>query len=104
MFDSQETNETTRPYRERGEPAPPPVTRRQRGGCYRRGAITALILLLLVVFGVGMFAGWEVGRGNAAAPVPNTGLLQPGKSTTVTVRALTGTTLETVREAVVVRR
>ena len=103
MFDSQETNEITSPSRERGEPAPPPGTRKQQGGCYRRGAITALILLLLVVFGVGMFAGWEVARGNVAVPSSNTGLLQPGKSTTVTVPALTGTTLEMVREAVVAK-
>jgi S1-C subfamily serine protease len=39
-----------------------------------------------------MYAGWEVGKGNAAAP-----------AFTPTVPALTGTTLETVREAVIAK-
>jgi S1-C subfamily serine protease len=42
-----------------------------------------------------MVAGWEIGRTNAISPASNTGLSQPA-----TVPALTGTTLEQVREAV----
>lgn len=103
MFDPQETNEPARPYQGRREPVPPPGTQKWRGGCFRTGAIAALTLLLVVFFGVGMVAGWAVGRRNAVAPASNTGLLQPGKSTAATVPASTGTTLDMVREAVVAK-
>src|SRR5947208_14849180 len=88
MFYPQGTNEPTIPDRGQREPAPPPVMQRRRGGCFRPALLT---LLLLVVLGVGMVAGWEIGRTNAVSPASNTGLPQP---------ALTGTTLERVREAV----
>lgn len=86
MFYSQEINEPTIPYQERREPIPPLATWRQRSGCFRTGVITALILSLVVLFGIGMLAGWAVGRSNAA-----------------TVPAVTGTTLEAMREAVVTK-
>src|SRR6266446_7290054 len=92
MFYPQGTNEPTIPERGQREPAPPPVMQRRRGGCFRPALLT---LLLLVVLGVGMLAGWEIGRTNAISPASNTGLPQPA-----TVPALTGTTLEQVREAV----
>src|SRR5258708_36580352 len=87
MFYPQETNEPTIPDQGQREPAPPPVMQRRRGGCFRPALLT---LLLLVVLGVGMVAGWEIGRTNAVSPASNTGLPQP---------ALTGTTLERVRGA-----
>ncbi len=89
MFDSQEMNRPTIPYL---EPGPPPVTRGRRGDRFRTGAIVALTLVLLLVFGVGLFAGWEFGRNGSSALQPNTVQLPP----------LTGTTLDKVREAVVV--
>jgi S1-C subfamily serine protease len=97
MFYSQETNEPTIPEQGRREPIPFPVMRRRRAGCFRTGATTALALLLVAVFGVGTVAGWAAGRNNAGAPASNTGL--PGKS----LAATTGTTLDTVREAVVAK-
>ena len=92
MFDSQEMNQQTIPYQEPREPAPPPVPPRRRGGDLRTGAIIGLILVLVVVFGVGLFAGWEFGR-NGSTLAPSAGQLPP----------LSGTTLDKVREAVVVK-
>ena len=92
MFDSQEMNQQTIPYQEPREPAPPPVPPRRRGGGLRTGAIIGLILVLVVVFGVGLFAGWEFGR-NGSTLAPSAGQLPP----------LSGTTLDKVREAVVVK-
>jgi hypothetical protein len=36
------------------------------GGRLRTGAIVALTLLLALVFGTGLFAGWEFGRGSGS--------------------------------------
>jgi len=58
----------------------------------RTGAIIGLILVLVVVFGVGLFAGWEFGR-NGSTLAPSAGQLPP----------LSGITLDKVREAVVVK-
>jgi len=85
-------NQQTIPYQEPREPAPPPVPPRRRGGDLRTGAIIGLILVLVVVFGVGLFAGWEFGR-NGSTLAPSAGQLPP----------LSGTTLDKVREAVVVK-
>lgn len=97
MFDSQETNQPTIPYQGQPEPVPPPVTRR-RGGL-RTGAIIALTLVLALVFGIGLFAGWEFGRNATSA----SGSLQSGKAPAATVPALTGKTLDAVREAVIAK-
>ncbi len=86
MFDFQETNQPTLPYQRPREPAPSPVKR--RGGGFRTGAIMALTLLLAIVFGVGLFSGWQ---------------LRSGKGPAATVPVLTGTNLDKVREAVVVK-
>jgi S1-C subfamily serine protease len=86
MFDFQETNQPTLPYQRPREPAPSPV--RRRVGCFRMGAITALTLLLAIVFGVGLFSGWQ---------------LRSGIGPAATVPVLTGTNLDKVREAVVVK-
>jgi S1-C subfamily serine protease len=91
MFYPQETNEPTIPDQGQRGPAPPPVMQRRRGGCFRPALLT---LLLLVVLGVGMVAGWGIGRTNAVSP----SLSQPAA-----VPASTGTTLEQVREAVAAR-
>src|SRR6266436_5922541 len=92
MFYPQETNEPTIPDQGHREPAPPSAMQRLRGGCFRPALWT---LLLLVVLGVGMVVGWGIGRTNAVGPASNPGLSQPA-----TVPALTGTTLEQVREVV----
>ncbi|HBE27731.1 MAG TPA: peptidase S1, partial [Ktedonobacter sp.] len=77
--------------------------RRPRNGL-RTGAILALALLLALVFGTGLFAGWQFGHGSAAVADPsNTGQLQPGTRAAATVPALSGNNIETVREAVIAK-
>ena len=85
-------------------PTPTPTARPSRG--LRTGAILALTMLLAVVFGVGLFAGWQFGRtGTISSPTSsnssNTALQQGNTSSTVP--ALTGNNLEAVREAVVAK-
>ena len=63
----------------------------------------ALTLLLAVVFGVGLFAGWQLSRTSTAAHAPATNVLQPGTGPLATVPPLTGNNLDTVREAVIAR-
>ena len=85
----------------RQPPQQPP--RRPRNGL-RTGAILALALLLALVFGTGLFAGWQFGHGSAAVADPsNTGQLQPGTRAAATVPALSGNNIETVREAVIAK-
>jgi S1-C subfamily serine protease len=86
-------------------PGPPPSNRRSSGGL-RTGAIIVLTLVLAIVFGTGLFAGWEYSRGTTSTPAANgssTGVLEPGTSPTKTVPALTGNNIETVREAVIAK-
>src|SRR5437588_1935273 len=76
-----------------------PTPRRRVGGL-RTGAIIALTLLLALVFGTGLFAGWEYGRGTA---VIATAGLQTSSNPQVVVPTLTGTDIEKVREAVIAK-
>src|SRR5207302_768308 len=46
---------------------PPPTNPRRGGGAFRRGPLIALTLLLALIFGVGLFAGWQFSRTSAAA-------------------------------------
>jgi len=55
--------------------------------------------MLAIVFGTGLFAGWQFGAGSRA----NTGVLQPGIPSGPTLPALKGENLEAVREAVVAK-
>src|SRR5713226_4331582 len=51
------------------DPHLPPVNPRRSGSRVRTGAIIALTLVLVLVFGVGLFAGWQFGRsGTSTAP------------------------------------
>jgi S1-C subfamily serine protease len=124
MFYANSNDESTSPYQpvqqpyqptqpeqsqafNQQQPAPPtqpPTSSRppQRGRGLRTGAILALAAALLVVLGVGLFAGWEFGRGSTAtADGPNTGTLQQGTNPQATVPALSNNNIEAVREAVV---
>src|SRR5438132_14415448 len=86
-------------------PGPPPSNGRSSGGL-RTGAIIVLTLVLAIVFGTGLFAGWEYSRGTTSTPSANgssTGVLEPGTSPTTTVPALTGNNIEAVREAVIAK-
>ncbi|MEO8956714.1 MAG: hypothetical protein ABI396_18575, partial [Ktedonobacteraceae bacterium] len=49
---------------------------RRTSGGVRAGAIFLLTLLLAVVFGVGLFSGWQYGRSGSVATAPTTGQLQ----------------------------
>ena len=63
------------------------------------GAMLALALVLAVVFGTGLFAGWQFGTGSGA----DTGVLQPGIHSGSTAASLNGENLEEVRQAVVAK-
>jgi len=86
-------------------PSPPPtspVPSRRRSGGLRTGAIIALTLVLLIVFGVGLFAGWQFGRSGSTLN-SNVGQLQPGSGGVAIVPPLTGKNQDTVREAVIAK-
>jgi S1-C subfamily serine protease len=61
--------------------------------------------VLAVVFGTGLFAGWQFGHGSTATVAPNSNSnssgLQSGPNPQATVPALNGNNTQTVREAVV---
>jgi S1-C subfamily serine protease len=85
-------------------PTPPPVYPRRSSGM-RTGAILTLSCVLLVVLGVGLFAGWQFGRtstspGGASSSVAT---LQPGTGPQSTVPPLTGNNEQAVREAVIAK-
>src|SRR3989441_9376165 len=87
-----------------GQMQTPPVNPRPSTGV-RTGAIIALSFVLLVVLGVGLFAGWQFGRtgtstGGASS---NVATLQPGTGPQSTVPALTGNNEQAVREAVIAK-
>ncbi len=83
-------------------PASPfPPARRSSG--LRTGAIIALTVVLLLVFGVGLFAGWQFGRTSTGTLTPNVGQLQAGTNPAPTVPALTGNNQDAVREAVIAK-
>lgn len=85
-------------------PVAPTPTRRQRSGGMRTGAIFLLALVLAVVFGTGLFAGWEFGHSSVTVTPPApTSTLQPGNAPTAPVPTLTGNNADAVREAVVAK-
>ena len=80
----------------------PPVARGGRG--LRTGAIIALTALLAVIFGVGLFAGWQFGRSSVATfPSSGASALQPGNTPVGTIPTLTANNIEAVREAVIAK-
>src|SRR5690348_588998 len=64
------------------QPEPVPPTRPASNGRsgLRTGAIIALALVLALVFGTGLFAGWQFGRTSTASPSSSSPVatLQPG--------------------------
>ena len=77
---------------------PPENPRRSNG--VRTGAIVALSVVLLLVLGVGLFAGWQFGRTSTSAGAAT---LQPGTGTQSTVPSQTGNNEQAVREAVLAK-
>jgi S1-C subfamily serine protease len=74
----------------------PPVTPR-RPHAMHTGAIVALSLVLLLVLGVGVFAGWQFGR---TSTTTGGATLQPGIGPQSAVPALNSNDEQAVREAV----
>src|SRR6266487_2088673 len=85
-------------------PTTPPVNPRRSNGM-RSGAIFALTLVLLLVLGVGLFAGWQFGRTSTSTggASSNVTTLQPGTGPQSTVPPLTGNNEQAVREAVIAK-
>src|SRR6266568_436576 len=72
---------------------PPVNPRRSNGG------LIAMSLVLMLVLGVGLFAGWQFGHTSTS----NGGVLQSGTGQQSTVPALTGNNIQAVREAVIAK-
>ncbi|MGH2506029.1 MAG: S1C family serine protease, partial [Ktedonobacteraceae bacterium] len=77
----------------------PGVPARPRRSGLRTGALFALFALLLVVFGTGLFAGWQFGHTGSLIGSPSS--FQPGNNAPVSIPPLTGTNVDTVREVVI---
>lgn len=82
-----------------GEGSPPSPGRRPESGL-RTGAIIALSVVILIVFGVGLFAGWQFGQ-NSGAVAQKSPSFQQGTNAQATIPALSGNNEQSVREAVV---
>ncbi|MGH2494600.1 MAG: S1C family serine protease [Ktedonobacteraceae bacterium] len=101
-------NYNTAPGQLQPEPddhVPPPTrtTSTGRSG-WRTGAIISLVIVIALVFGTGLFAGWQFGRtSNSSSPNGNVATLQPGNTPVVTVPPQTGNNLQAVREAVIAK-
>lgn len=67
----------------------------------RTGALLGLSLVLILVFGTGIFAGWQFGRSGAASSSVNNNAFQPGSKSTVAVPQPNGSNADQVREAVI---
>ena len=119
MQDPYVDNQTSLPYQDRsaqyqgpapyqvapgqmqGPPPTPPDYPRHSNGGVRTGAIIAVALIIVVVLGIGIFAGWQFARSSGTGA--STGLLQPGTNPVVTVPPLTSNNVQTVREAVIAK-
>src|SRR2546423_1967013 len=94
MHNVHENDMFTQPDQYSAAP-PPSVEPRQPRSGLRTGAILLLALMIAIVFGIGLFAGWQFGTGSRA----NTGVLQPGIPSGPTLPALKWENLDAVREA-----
>jgi S1-C subfamily serine protease len=79
----------------------PTPKRRSRG--LRTGAIIALTIVILVVFGVGLFAGWQFGQSSTFIANKAESLQQGTSSQTTTIPALTSNNIQAVQEAVIAK-
>jgi S1-C subfamily serine protease len=77
----------------------PPTNPRRSNGA-RTGAIVALSVVLLLVLGVGLFAGWQFGRTSTSA---SGATHEAGTGTQSTVPSQTGNNEQAVREAVLAK-
>jgi len=98
-------NYNTAPGQFQPGPMPPARTGSSGRSGLRTGAIIALALVLALVFGTGLFAGWQFGRTSSAGNPGSSAVatLQPGNTSNVTVPQLNGNNIEAVREAVIAK-
>jgi len=111
MQDLYVENQTPLPHQVPTEPAPtsyqnapgpmPPVSPRRSRSRVRTGSMIALTLLLAVVLGVGMFAGWQFSR--TGSTDTTTAVSQSGTGSATTAPSLTSNNIEAVREAVIAK-
>ena len=97
MQNTHENDVLTQSNQQPAASSPPPMVPQRPRSRLRTGAIVALALVLAVVFGTGLFAGWQFGTRSGA----NTGALQPATNSGSAIPPLNGENLEAVREAVV---
>src|SRR3989442_14798407 len=72
-------------------PSPPPLPPRKRRRRGLAGAILLLTLVLALIFGMGLFSGWEYAHTSSSA------------STTTTVTTSSGTSLQAQQEAAIAK-
>lgn len=83
------------------QPVPPVQSQQKRSGL-RTGAILALTLVIVLVFGVGLFAGWQFGHGTSSSVVADhSSTFQQGSNAQATIPPLSSNNIEAVREAVI---
>ncbi len=97
MQNTHENEVLTQPNQQAAASSPPSMAPPRPRSRLRTGAIVALALVLAVVFGTGLLAGWQFGTRSGA----NTGVLQPATNSGSAIPPLNGENLEAVREAVV---
>jgi S1-C subfamily serine protease len=100
MHDLQEQSSVIQPGPAAQRPATGFMLPKPPAPRLRTGAMIALTLLLALVFGIGLFAGWVYGTRS-----PGTASLAPGSSPTAPVPPVTGSgsSLDAVREAVIAK-
>ena len=74
-----------------GPPSPPPIPPRKRRRRGPAGAILLLTLVLALIFGTGLFSGWEYAHASSSA------------STTSTATTSSGTSLQAQQEAAIAK-
>jgi S1-C subfamily serine protease len=99
MRNPNENNVFTQPNHYPVPSAPTTAEPKHPGRRLHTGAILALALVLAVVFGTGLFAGWQFASRNGT----NTGVLQSGTNSEPAIPPVNGENQEAVREAVIAK-
>lgn len=77
-------------------PPEPMVSAAPRKRPRRAGAIIILILVIALIFGVGLFSGWQFARSNSASTTTNA-------AATTSVSSSAGTTLQALQESAIAK-
>jgi S1-C subfamily serine protease len=99
MQNTHENEVLTQPNQQPAASSPPSMAPQHPRSHLRTGAIVAFALVLAVVFGTGLLAGWQFGTRSGA----NTDVLQAGTNSGSAIPPLNGENLEEVRQAVVAK-